>query len=88
MTTLNVSLPGTMREWILSRVAEGGFSSASEYLRSLVREDQKRAAEQHLEVLLAEGLEGEAKVMTKNDWEEVRSEVRKRVVAKRRQGKQ
>ncbi len=60
----------------------------SEYLRSLVREDQKRAAEQHLEMLLAEGLEGEAKVMTKNDWQEVPREVRTRVAAKRRQGKQ
>jgi hypothetical protein len=43
MTTLNISLPDSMRNFIEEKVAEGGYSTASEYIRQLVREDQKRA---------------------------------------------
>lgn len=83
ITTLNVSLPETMREWIQARVSEGGFSSASEYVRSLVRDDQKRAAEERLETLLLEGLEGESREMTAEDWKDIRREFRKRVKKRR-----
>ncbi len=82
ITTLNVSLPENMRQWIEARVAEGRFSSASEYLRSLVREDQKRAADEQLEKLLLDGLESPSKEMTSEDWKDIRREVRERVAKK------
>ncbi|MBI4584321.1 MAG: type II toxin-antitoxin system ParD family antitoxin [Planctomycetes bacterium] len=82
MTTLNVSLPENMRKWIEARVAEGRFSSASEYLRSLVREDQKRTADEQLEKLLLEGLESTSTEMTPEDWKEIRREVGARVAKK------
>jgi antitoxin ParD1/3/4 len=85
ITTLNVSLPESMREWIQARVAAGGFSSASEYVRSLVRDDQKRAAEERLEALLLEGLESESREMTQDDWRDIRNALRERV-EKRRSG--
>jgi antitoxin ParD1/3/4 len=56
MTTLNISLPASMRAYVDQQVAAGGFSTASEYIRQLVREDQRRAAKQRLESLLMEGL--------------------------------
>ncbi len=84
ITTLNVSLPEAMREWIQARVAQDSFSSASEYVRSLIREDQKRRADQRLETLLLEGLEGSFEEMTPGDWKDIRRELRKRVAKKRR----
>ena len=51
-TTMNISLPHTMREYVEAQVAEGGYSSASEYFRALVREDQKRRSQERLEALL------------------------------------
>jgi antitoxin ParD1/3/4 len=57
MAIVNISLPDKMKEFIDERVNEGRFSSASEYFRDLVREDQKRKAQERLEALLLEGLD-------------------------------
>jgi len=86
ITTLNVSLPEPMRAWILARVAEGGFSSASDYVRSLIREDQKRSADQQLETLLLEGLKGPRSKMTPEDWQDIRRDLQERLKKKRRRG--
>jgi antitoxin ParD1/3/4 len=76
MTTLNISLPESMQAYVDQQVAEGGFSTASEYIRQLVREDQKRAAKQRLEALLMEGIEsGPPSEMTAADWDELRRRV-------------
>jgi antitoxin ParD1/3/4 len=76
MKTMNVSLPDAMRSFIEEQTKTGGFSTASEYVRSLVREDQKSKSRERLEALLLEGLEsGEAQELTAGVWEEVRGEV-------------
>jgi antitoxin ParD1/3/4 len=80
MTSLNISLPKVMKDYVESRVQEGGFSTPSEYMRALVREDQKRKAEEKLEALLLEGIQsGPATPMTPQDWKEIRAEVLRRV---------
>jgi antitoxin ParD1/3/4 len=76
MTTMNISLPDSMRTFIEQKIAQGGYSTASEYIRQLVREDQKRAAQERLETLLMEGIEsGPSREMTADDWEELRRRV-------------
>ncbi len=42
MASLNVSLPDVMREWIDMQVKGGEYSNASDYIRDLVRCDQRR----------------------------------------------
>jgi len=80
MTTMNISLPDSMRTFIDQKVAEGGYSTASEYIRQLVREDQKRAAQSRLESLLMEGLEsGPPREMTPQDWKNLRRNLLERV---------
>jgi len=79
MTTLNISLPDSMRTFIDQKVAEGSFGTASEYIRQLVREDQKRAAQERLERLLMEGLESGPMVeMTPDHWDELKRRVWRR----------
>lgn len=74
MTTLNISLPEPMREFIESQVAEGGFSTVSEYVRTLVREAQKQKAKEKVDALLLEGLSsGESTPMTAQDWQDLRT---------------
>ena len=34
METMNIALPESMKSFVQQRVAEGGYSSASEYVRS------------------------------------------------------
>lgn len=57
MRTLNISLPDSMRTFIDRQVEKGGYGTASEYLRSLIREAKKRQVEDRLEELLVEGME-------------------------------
>jgi antitoxin ParD1/3/4 len=56
MASLNVSLPKTLREYVEGQVDEGGYSTPSEYVRSLIREDQKRRVAERIEALLLEGI--------------------------------
>lgn len=37
MDTMNIALPESMKEFVQIRVASGGYSSASEYIRALIR---------------------------------------------------
>ena len=39
MAQMNISLPEKLRAWAESRVAEGRYSSASDYVRDLMRRD-------------------------------------------------
>ena len=41
MATLNVSLPDAMREWIDAQVEAGEYANASDYIRDLIRHDQR-----------------------------------------------
>ncbi|WP_204106562.1 MULTISPECIES: type II toxin-antitoxin system ParD family antitoxin [Spirulina sp. CCY15215] len=80
MKTMNVSLPETMRGYIEEQVKMGGYGSVSEYIRDLIRQDQKRKAKEHLETLLLEGLDsGSATPMSDRDWTEIRQAVRDRL---------
>ncbi len=58
----------------LCRFAEGRYSSLSEYVRELIREDEKRKAQERREALLLEGLESEASLLTREDLNDIRSE--------------
>ena len=68
MATMNISLPDTLRGFVENRVAEGDFGTVSEYIRELVRADQKRRAQERLEELLVEGLESGAPVLVTPDY--------------------
>lgn len=58
MAQLNLSLPPALKNWVDTKVAEGRYSSASDYLRDLVRRDQEAAMTETewLRGLVAEGL--------------------------------
>ena len=76
MTSMNVSLPESLRKFAEERAAKG-YSSVSEYFRELIREDQKRLAKERLERLLLEGLDsGEPVPVTPEYWEKLRARVR------------
>lgn len=75
MTTMNISLPESLRKFADER-ASGRYGSASEYIRELIRRDQKDAAREKLEDLLIEGLEsGDPIVVTEDYWEKKRQDL-------------
>ncbi|MDJ0616018.1 MAG: type II toxin-antitoxin system ParD family antitoxin [Calothrix sp. MO_192.B10] len=80
MKSINISLPDGMRAYVEEQVADGGYSTISEYFRELVRQDQKRKAKERLETLLLEGLNsGSATPLTEKDWDDIRQAVRSKV---------
>jgi len=44
MATMNVSLPGSMKEWVEAQAKSGRYGNASDYVRDLIRRDQERSA--------------------------------------------
>ena len=58
MAQLNVSIPPALKTWIDMRVSEGRYSSASDYIRDLVRRDQESEPDdaEWVKAQLAEGL--------------------------------
>jgi antitoxin ParD1/3/4 len=84
MTTLNISLPETMRAFVEEEVTAGSYSTVSEYIRTLIREAQDRKAREELERKLLESLGGEAREMDAGDWERLRARVRQLALETRR----
>ena len=81
--TMNVSMPKSMRSFVSERMS-GRFGNASEYVRELIRRDQDRQAQEHLETLLLDGVKsGKASPLTKQDWTELRAEVAERLEKRR-----
>ena len=71
METMNIALPESMKQFVQECVSGGGYSSVSEYIRELIRADQRRKAEEQIDALLLEGLDsGEPIPVTKEYWEE------------------
>lgn len=59
MTSMNVSLPEQLKSFVEERVEVGGYQTASEYVRDLIRQDQERrqTTQDKLETLLFEGID-------------------------------
>ena len=53
--TLTISLPRSMKEFITAKLREGRFSTPSEYIRSLIRDDQDVTGNSELALLIRRG---------------------------------
>ena len=80
METMNIALPESMKHFVQERVSEGGYNSVSEYVRELIRGDQKRKAEERIDALLLEGLHsGKPIPVSKEYWEEKKRKLTERL---------
>jgi antitoxin ParD1/3/4 len=86
MNTMNIALPAALKQFVQEQVQRGGYGSVSEYIRDLIRSDQRDKARQAFEAGILKGLEsGNPTPMTPQEWAEIRAEVRARH-AKRNRG--
>ena len=74
MESMNISLPEPLKQFVDNQIASGRYSSVSEYVRELIRDDEKRKADERLEALLLEGLQGDEATLTADDWKAIRTE--------------
>jgi antitoxin ParD1/3/4 len=74
MTSMNISLPQELKAYIEEQT-KAGYSTPSEYVRELIRGDQKRRAKERLDILLLEGLDsGEPLAASPAFWNELKQE--------------
>lgn len=79
MTTLNISIPEALRDFIETRVESGEYQSASEFVRELVRREK-----QALDSLLVEGLNSGS--VAPLDFARVRAKARARLKKEQKGG--
>ena len=80
MTTVNISLPDSMRDFINEQLEKGGYSTTSEYIRLLIRQDLEKVQKSRIEKLLLEGLDsGETIEITDEWWEQKRTQLLERI---------
>lgn len=84
MQTMNISLPEPLKEFVDDQIARGRYSSASEYVRELIRADEKRKGKEELESRLLEGLRSAESELTAEDWKAIRQEALAKVEAKKK----
>jgi antitoxin ParD1/3/4 len=76
MSTMNISLPESLKLFVDHQVEQGGFGTCSEYVRELIRKDQDRARLRHL--LLEGAASPPGGVADAAYFDELRDQVRKR----------
>jgi antitoxin ParD1/3/4 len=76
---MNISLTDPLKQFVDEEVTEGGYSSTSDYVRDLIRQRQRRKAEDLLRQLIAEGLaSGAAEPLEPDHFEQMRARARAR----------
>ncbi len=73
-TTMNVSLPESLRDFAHARLASG-FGSLSEYVRELIRRDQRELQRDEVEKRLLAALESPKSAIMAKDWKALRGGV-------------
>lgn len=85
MENINISLSESSKDFAAEQVSEGSYSSLSDYINALIRADQKQKAKAAIEAEVLKGLDsGPMVTVTREDWEDIRREVRERFEARNR----
>jgi antitoxin ParD1/3/4 len=77
-TSLNISLPKELKDFVVREVARGGYGTASEYIREILRGEVEKRSREDLERRLLEGLATPGTEMTGADWKRLRDRIRAR----------
>lgn len=84
MQSMNNSPPVPLKEFVDRQISAGRYSRASEYVRELIRDDEKRKAEGRLEAPFHEGLQGEETELTRSELNDIRTEALAQLKAHRK----
>jgi antitoxin ParD1/3/4 len=82
MSTMNISLPDSLKSFVDEQVSQRGYGTSSEYVRELIRKDQDRL---HLrELLLAGAASAPTTAVDAAYFEDLRKKVRQAATPGRR----
>lgn len=75
MTTMNISLPDTLKQFVDQQVITSGYGTSGEYVRELIRRDQERT---QLRSLLLEGAKSQSSGLADESYfATLRSDIKK-----------
>jgi antitoxin ParD1/3/4 len=77
MTTVTISLPDSLKEFVDKQLATKGYGNVSEYFRSLLREAQAKEEDARLEALLLEGLASKSIPLDDDFWNRLEAKTEK-----------
>ena len=84
MQSMNISLPDPLKQFVDGQVSTDRDSTVSEYMRKLIRADEKRKVEEQLVAKLLEGLSSAESKLTAAGWLAIRKEALARVDARKK----
>lgn len=85
MTTMNISLPEALKRFVDQQVLRAGYTSVSDYVRDLIRQEQVRQAERCLAELIRDGLtSGPGRLADSSYWAAKRAPLRASAFRRRR----
>ena len=74
MATMNISLPDPMRQWVETQIGSGIYANASDYMRDLIRQDQRQR-----EALVLALMEGERSGVSKRKVSDIVSATKAKI---------
>ena len=75
MTTVTISLPEPLKDFVERQIASKDYGNVSEYFRTLLREARAKEEDARLEALLVEGLaSGDEIPLTQEFWKDLKRE--------------
>jgi antitoxin ParD1/3/4 len=83
-SNLSISLPDSMRDFVEQKIERGSYGTISEYLRELIRADERREAEYYDRLIAEAYASGPIVPHTKDDIESAKKEVLRRIKAGKR----
>jgi antitoxin ParD1/3/4 len=87
MTSMNVSLPEELKDFAEEQT-KNGYSTPSEYVRELIRADQRRRAKDKLDAMLIEGLRSGVSIpVDAKFWKELKAEALTKLSARKKSAK-
>lgn len=83
MQSMNISLPDPLKQFVDGQIEQGRYSSVSEYVRELIRADEKHKVEEQLEAKLLEGLNSAESALSPAEWQVIRTEALAKLAARK-----
>lgn len=83
MQSMNIPLLEPLKKFVDGQIAQGRYSSVSEYVRELIRADEKRKAAAELEAKLLERINSAETELTSADWDAIRKEALAKIEARK-----
>ncbi len=81
-STFHISIPSSMEQFVVRRVAENNYKSRGSYVQNLIQRDQLRAEKVKLANALLVGLASEREEMTPQKWRDFRNETLTKIAQK------